>query len=210
MGARNTGVVLANWTHLPDPALRCLMLMAHVIHDDDENPTWFGGREALAHALGRVNLPPDEKHKRDCKCVNCLARKAAFQAVKVAMNQLIQAGAASLVVTPRAGRRAEYRMHLGVGHAYSSGVGDAYPQGYDSPTAEGYATPTPKELRKEPQRNTRGGKKSPEVPISLGAVENPPPKIDPSLPLCPHGNPATRIGGPGTEPTCPECRRATR
>lgn len=205
MGGGNVSLVLARWAHLPDPAFRCLVMMANVVHDDDQNPTWWGGREALAVALGR-KVPPDAGHKRDCKCIDCLARRAAFQAVKHAVAQLVTASAVSLVKSPRTGRRAEYRLNLGYAPPTPEVEAASTPQGQVPPTPQGQGGPTPKEQTGGVTEEDQRGPTSPEATTSPGSVDDPrAPDQSPQPKLCPHGKPDVWHG---INHGCRECRHA--
>jgi hypothetical protein len=105
MGAGNVGLVYARWGHLPHVPFRVLAYMALRTLDDDDPPLFWGGRDSLAAALGRiVPKPEDDAAKRE--------RRAAFQAVKEAVTTLRKYGAAELVEDARPGRNAVYALNL--------------------------------------------------------------------------------------------------
>lgn len=95
MGAGHATRVYVDWPDLPDKAFRLLVHMALTAKDSHTEPTYCGGREALAMALG---LPPGDK--------------GSHQSVKRAVRALVDAGAVSRVLTGYAGKRSEYRIHF--------------------------------------------------------------------------------------------------
>lgn len=180
MGIENVKLVYARWTHLPDRAFRVLCFMAMVSMDNDNPPTFWGGREQLAFALGR--MVPEEPAASDYSAraeTNRKARTADFQAVKVALAALTKAGVAVLENRPRPGQNAVYSLHLGglMGKAQPTEQGrTSLRTGYDQPTGMGYDQPTPEE---EPLRGSQGedqvganqGAKSPLVTTSPAAID---------------------------------------
>src|SRR5574341_1281057 len=105
MGAGNVGLVYGLWGHLPHAPFRVLAYMALRTLDDDDPPQFWGGRESLALALGRiVPKPEDEQSRRE--------RKAAFEAVKEATSTLRRLGAIELVEAARPKRNAVYALNL--------------------------------------------------------------------------------------------------
>jgi hypothetical protein len=68
--------------------------MAHVAKDTNPTPTYWGGRNDLAEALG---LPPGE---------------AAYQSVKRAVRHIVRAGAVEIAYVGHATKRTEYRLTL--------------------------------------------------------------------------------------------------
>lgn len=94
MGARLVSATYAHYGHLPDRAFRLLTYMALVCKDETKNPTYYGGREALANALGATE---DE---------------AGFHAVKRCIATLVAAGAVSRELQGYHGKRSEYRLHV--------------------------------------------------------------------------------------------------
>ena len=94
MGARLVAQVFTHWTHLPDRPFRILVRMAHVAKDTNPTPTYWGGRNDLAEALG---LPPGE---------------AAYQSVKRAVRHIVRAGAVEIAYLGHATKRTEYRLTL--------------------------------------------------------------------------------------------------
>lgn len=167
MGIENVKLVYGQWTHLPDRAFRLLVFMAMVSMDNDRPPTFWGGREQLAYALGRMT--PDEPAPTDMSAraeSYRKARAADFQAVKVALNALTKAGVAVLENRPRPGKNAIYSLHLGalMGKAQPTEQGrTSLPTGKAQPTGTGYDQPTPEE---EP---LRGSKSEDQLGLSQGA-----------------------------------------
>lgn len=195
MGAGNALLVCDHWHHLPANPFKIFIRMSLLILDKDEKPVWRGGDSYLLQALGRAGLE-DER-----------AIHAADVTLRKAIGHLLREGALEYKIRPRKGLRPEYWCHwIPQGSLAASARescesrkdGLRMPQGSLGPKEEGGG-----------MRN-RDEEGEPEATTSPAAVDNPKPRPDPSPNLCPHGNPAGRVGGPGTEPTCPECRRATR
>lgn len=95
MGAGHATRVYVEWSGLPDRAFRLLVHMALTTKDAHSEPTYWGGREALATALG---LPANEA--------------SSHQSVKRAVRALVEAGAVTRVMSGYAGKRSEYRIHF--------------------------------------------------------------------------------------------------
>ena len=95
MGAQLVSRVFTSWSHLPDRPFRLLCHMALVVKDATKEPTYWGGRDAMAQALGLAPSP------------------AAHQSVKRAMRTIVASGAARIVYHGHAGKRTEYRLTLG-------------------------------------------------------------------------------------------------
>ena len=110
MGARLVAQAFTHWTHLPDRPFRVLVRMALVAKDTNASPTYWGGRDDLADALG---LPPSE---------------AAYQAVKRAVRQIVSAGAVEIAYLGHATKRTEYRLTLDT-MPRQKGVAQSTPRG---------------------------------------------------------------------------------
>ncbi len=95
MGASNAMLAYANWADLPNVPFRVLCFMALVSMDDDKQPRYWGGVEAISHALGR----PDVTH-------------ADRKAVSDALTILRREGAVESLVKGSRGHRAEYGLNL--------------------------------------------------------------------------------------------------
>ena len=95
MGAQLVSRVFTSWTHLPDRPFRLLAYMALIAKDTNTDPTYWGGRDALAQALGKDP-----------------GTASARQIVKCAVAALVAAGAIERSYVGHAGRRSEYRMTL--------------------------------------------------------------------------------------------------
>jgi hypothetical protein len=123
MGASNVKSVYANWAHLSHGPFRLLAYMALTSLDADPVPRFWGGRESLAVAYGRLErmtsrASVSEEHARE--------REAAYVAVKRALRALKDAGAITLLNVPGPGHQGEYRLHLdGPAHASAPGEGIA-------------------------------------------------------------------------------------
>lgn len=94
MGAQLVSRVFVSWGHLPDRPFRLLAHMALVVKDAHPKPTYWGGRDAMAQALGLDPSP------------------AAHQSVKRAMRALVTAGAAEVAYYGHTGKRTEYLLTL--------------------------------------------------------------------------------------------------
>lgn len=148
MGAGNVALVYARWGHLPDRAFRLLGFMALISLDKDAQPMFWGGREALAGALGRQT--PEEPAEGDMSPRAVQARKdrrADFEAVKSGMRTLVDNSVVEVSARARPGRNAQYllrldaakgkadpapkdRLILSMGKAEPvDGVGQPYPRG---------------------------------------------------------------------------------
>jgi hypothetical protein len=95
MGAQLVARVFAHWTHLPDRPFRLLTFMAHITKDTNAAPTFYGGRERMAEALG---IPPE----------GASAERMVSRAVAV----LVSEGAVNRVYLGHAGKRSEYLLTL--------------------------------------------------------------------------------------------------
>jgi hypothetical protein len=111
MGAQLVARVYVHWAALPDRPFRLLVHMALVVKDASTVPTYWGGRDAMAQALGLAPSP------------------AAHQSVKRAMRAIIASGAAEIGYHGHAGKRTEYVLTLdptatkkGVTHRPAEGV----------------------------------------------------------------------------------------
>ena len=158
MGAQLVSRVFVYWSDLPDRPFRLLVHMALTVKDATKEPTYWGGRDALAQALG---LEPGE---------------AAYQSVKRALRQITEAGAARIGVHGHAGRRTEYVLTLdregvterpargSVNDPLSGSVND--PQRGSLSDPSGGHPPTPLGTTEDAQRNTAGDKSPLKVIVS--------------------------------------------
>lgn len=197
------------WRHLPPIPRLILNHMAFVPWDTNPDPCYWAGHDNLITTAMGKDLPEDLGHKFRCGCLTCRRRKTLYELLRRQLNILIKAGAIEPLGRDLHWPHATYRLH--VLHSRSgalprAGSGAAPPQerGNTPPGERGIGVS--KEVTKEIGRGSR----SPEATTSPAAVDNPEPKIDPSPGLCPHGNPAGLLGGPGTEPRCRQCREAAR
>jgi hypothetical protein len=150
MGRENANLAYARWAHLSHVPFRLLVYMALRSIDDDNPPQFWGGREELAHALGRVVPPEPAKNDSSARAQQFRKQRAAdFEAVKVALRPL--AAVSVIVLSRRAGGGlpACYDLHLGIG------------QGKAGPTPEGRLSLP---LRKA--QPTPGGR--PDLPLDGG------------------------------------------
>ncbi|RLK13302.1 hypothetical protein DER29_4319 [Micromonospora sp. M71_S20] len=213
MGARLVGLVLARWTHLPDRAFRVAVRMALTALDEptDKVPaaTYFGGRDALANVL---------RNERGG------TRDSVLRVVRLAIEDLIDAGAAKRVSKGRVGNNAVYELTLlntpksiGKRHCTVEKEGETSvppegetgipPQGETSIPQRGNAAFPPRnhdEPREDPQEEVRLP-----VPPVLPAVDTtggaPPP--DPRRPDDPSGrrtSPETATSAEEQQPPQPE------
>ena len=101
MGARNVAAAFNDWrSHLTNRDMLALVYMANTARDNDTPPVYYGGWEALAHALGQ---DPDETGKR-----TALRDLAA----------LAKVGAATSSGNAHKGVRAEYALNFN-GHQWT-------------------------------------------------------------------------------------------
>lgn len=100
MGAQLTSRVFAYWTHLPDRPFRLLVHMSHLVKDTNEVPTYWGGRDAMAQALGLE-----------------VGTASTHTMVKRAIRTLIDEGALRRTFDGHAGSRSEYRLTLDRGNS---------------------------------------------------------------------------------------------
>lgn len=115
MGAGNVALVFARWGALNHAPFRALIYMAHRSLDNGNPPSFWGGREELAVALGRPLPEPYGKQFDDM-------RKANAEVVKKVISTLTKAGAITLTQPAGPGRNAAYSLNLRI-----PGLG--YPQG---------------------------------------------------------------------------------
>lgn len=201
MGQHNAWAVTLNWAHLPANPFKVLIKMALFLPDDHEKPRWFAGDQMLLEAIGKAVPPWDDSPEA------WRARHTGDVLLRRALKQLIAEGALEYRIRPVKGTRPEYWCHWVPQQTVAEYATDSC--GMDNKLLqEPQQTVVPKEKRGEGKKRQENW--SPEVTISPAAVDNTPPKINPPPGACPHGNPAGRLGGPGTEPTCPDCRRTTR
>lgn len=153
MGASNVALVFAYWGALPGAPFRLLTFMALTALDADDPPRFWGGRDALAQALGRSVPPePDDDDDSDEAAAVRRQRKRAHEAVRIGLKELVATGAVTVAKEARAGRRAEYRLHLTPAHPGSgalahpgSAVRDNPGAGPGSPRTEALTHPGPEE-----------------------------------------------------------------
>jgi hypothetical protein len=109
MGAGNVKSVYANWAHLPHGPFRLLAYMSLIALDADLEPRFWGGRESLAVAYGRLERMASRARVSE---EQTRERDAAYLAVKRALRVLKNAGAITLLNVPGPGHQGEYRLHL--------------------------------------------------------------------------------------------------
>lgn len=102
MGAGNVKRVYAQWAYLPHVPFRALTYMALVSRDGDDPPRFYGGRDALALAIGRTLT--DESTDKE--------RNAAYEAVRYATSTLTKHGAIKAANKAHTGRRQEWLLNL--------------------------------------------------------------------------------------------------
>jgi hypothetical protein len=139
MGVRNVGLVYARWVHLPDRSFRALTYMALRSLDDDDPPMFWGGREELAFALGKIVPPEPADSDLSARAEQYRKQRASdFQAVKMAVMKLTSVNVVTLERKSRGGLPAMYALHLALGLGYD---GPTPPSTTDVPLQ--YAEPTP-------------------------------------------------------------------
>lgn len=141
----------------PSAAL-VLLFMARTAVDTDEIPRYFKSRDETVTALGRMVPDPVPESHPDHAAIE-RKRAAAFQALKVAIADLVRAGLVERVKRGQRGQRAEYvlRLDSALGLSTSSlpaQVGDPYRIEKGIPTPD---SRQPLPLRKD--RKTRGSRR---------------------------------------------------
>lgn len=181
MGIENVKLVFARWVHLPHGSFRLLTFMALVTMDEDQPPVYWGGREPLAYALGRITPPAPEDSDTSARAADYRrARRADFEAVKVAFRPLAKAGVAEVLQAAAPGRNAVYALHLGAGTGKAEPVergrlslstGKAEPAEWGRPGLPPRREPPYGGFPSEDQRGSSSGTKSPRVVNSPAPVE---------------------------------------
>src|SRR5262249_41497170 len=97
-----------------------LTYMAVTAKDDGDRPSFWGGRDSLALAIGR--MVPD-KHTQDPEEI--AARRLAFKAVTRTLGALKDAGAITVLVPAAPGRNAVYALNLTARRAPLNGTHSA-------------------------------------------------------------------------------------
>lgn len=96
MGGRLVKAAYAEWGgRVPLLPLHVLVVMSVTAKDDDAEPSFWGGHDSLAVALGREPTP------------------TAIRSIREAVGVLKIAGAITPVGRPAPGRQARYRLHVG-------------------------------------------------------------------------------------------------
>jgi hypothetical protein len=113
MGYQNISLVFAHWGHLHNTPFRLLTYMAFRARDTDVPPKFYEGREACAVALGRMTpaepAPGDTSRRAE---EYRKARRADFEAVRVATQALVKAGAISVSRLPGPRQTTAYVLSL--------------------------------------------------------------------------------------------------
>lgn len=138
MGAGNVKLAYAHWADLPDKAFRVLVYMALVSRDQDDPPTFYAGREALALALGRI--------VREASDETAAERNAAFKAVREVTRVLVRRGTVRVLKPAAPGRNTVYALNLDriTGHGQrapsmaSTGHGSRTPSDAERGTVAGH------------------------------------------------------------------------
>lgn len=169
MGASNVAAVYTSWAGLNHVPFRLLAYMALVTLDRDDPPRFWGGRDDLAHAIGRrVPREPDDTDASESAAAVRRQRKQAHEAVRIALAELKAVGVVVQVRKARLGVRAEYTLHLTPAQAGSQTPAQAgsplLGQAGRGPGSGRYETPTqtapeeesglPGTLRGEDRRST--------------------------------------------------------
>lgn len=100
-------LVFARWADLPHGPFRVLVYMALRSMDNDKPPTFWGGREDLALAIGRI-VPDEDTSNHEVTA----ARNAAFKAARDATTLLAKWGAISEMKGAAPGRRRTFMLNL--------------------------------------------------------------------------------------------------
>lgn len=117
MGAGNVKLVYARWADLDDAPLRLLAYMAVIALDEGDSPRFWGGRDALALAIGR--MVADRKTKDPAEIAE---RKRAFKAVTRTLAILKDAGAITVLEPAAPGQNAVYALNLAARRTPLSGT----------------------------------------------------------------------------------------
>ncbi|MFD1662437.1 hypothetical protein ACFSL4_30730 [Streptomyces caeni] len=107
MGAGLVKAVYARWASLPHAPFRALVFMAVTAKDEDNPPCFWGGRESLALALGRMAPPPNDDDPEVIK-----ERRAAFASVDRAVKELTKVKAIKVVEAAGHYRPAKYALNV--------------------------------------------------------------------------------------------------
>ena len=110
MGHALMDKVLAHWADLPGNAYKVLNVMARTAMDDELVPVYYKGWGHLAvTGLGRRDWPADEDESPEAKAI----RRAGFEAVRQAVEDLTTAGAIKTTKRGKSGKQqARYALHL--------------------------------------------------------------------------------------------------
>lgn len=106
MGAGNVKRAYAYWGALDHAPFRVLAFMALTSLDEDVPPAYWGGRESLALALGRM-VPLESEAPEVIR-----ERRAAFRAVDRVIKDLTKAGAITVLEVAGNRRNAKYALRL--------------------------------------------------------------------------------------------------
>jgi len=107
MGAGNVKSAYALYGDLPHAPMRVLLWMALRSMDAATSPTYWGGREELAYALGR-KVPPAIRGDREIT----RQRNAAFKAVRDATALLTRRKVIYVIAESHTGQRREWGLNL--------------------------------------------------------------------------------------------------
>jgi hypothetical protein len=113
MGAQLVAATFANWRKLNDRPFRLLAHMALTCLDDAKKPTYYGGRDQMAWAIGAE------------------PNAAGWQAAHRCIAELVKSGAIERVLYGHSGKRSEYVLN--VGRRAGKGVTESIP----NPEAQG-------------------------------------------------------------------------
>jgi hypothetical protein len=133
-----------------DHAPRALLSwMCLAPRDDDPEPAYFGGWDALAVGLGYADA----------------STTAARSSIKRALSALVHAGAVERTTTAHAGRRQAYRLWITAPAASGEGTGERTPEGTGERTPEGTGERTPEGTGERSERGPVSGPPIPKRPI---------------------------------------------
>lgn len=170
MGAQLVSRVYTSWTHLPDRPFRLLAYMALIAKDTNAAPTYWGGRDSLAEALGYRDMT-----------------ESTYRVVSRAISQLVEFGAIKRSYIGHANKRSEYLLTLQKGDTTvthrvtpeSPKGGQISPERVTPESGKGDTTVTPR--NHEEERGTHQEPiSSPEV--SVGGATSGEAKADSSQP----------------------------
>jgi hypothetical protein len=84
MGAGNVVLAYLNWSHLDSVPFRVLGFMAVISQDRMHPPIYWGGRDNLVRAMGRVEAPTNTDYRALARVISKLIDEGAITVDKPA------------------------------------------------------------------------------------------------------------------------------